>query len=140
MVERTENNDFQMVNWHGAGIDDSDWMVGGVPPLPDTGMSYGPLWGKWIRKEKGGVKPDEQVLYMISAMDKMRSATNETDRIKYGKEAWKIFVEQTYEIGTVGLSPKPVIVSKRLHNVARSGVWGNTWLHPFQPEQFFISK
>jgi peptide/nickel transport system substrate-binding protein len=44
---------------------------------------------------------------MLRAFDLFRDAfgAKEADRIKNGKELWKIIVEQTWSIGVVGQSP-----------------------------------
>ena len=64
---------------------------------------------------------------MIRAFDLFREAfgVKEEDRIKNAKEVWKIIVEQTWSIGTVGQSPAFMgvrIVKNNMGNVPQRQV------------------
>ena len=56
---------------------------------------------------------------MLKALDMFRAAFGQDDaeRIKTAKEIWKILVEETYSIGTVGLSPAVMGVRVVKNNV-----------------------
>jgi peptide/nickel transport system substrate-binding protein len=63
-------------------------------------------FAKWYASRgASGKKPDDPE--MIRAFDLFRNAfgMKEEDRVKAAKEIWKIIVEQTWSIGTVGQSP-----------------------------------
>jgi hypothetical protein len=81
----------------------------------------GPLYGQWYASNGAqGKKPaDEQ---MLKALELYRAAWGKPDqeRIDTAKEIWKILVEETYSIGTVGLSPAVMgvrVVKNNMGNV-----------------------
>ncbi len=75
-------------------------------PVDAAEAHMGMAFAKWYAsKGASGKKPDDPE--MIRALDLFRAAygMKEEDRIKAGKEIWKIIVEQQWSIGTVGQSP-----------------------------------
>ena len=139
--ERSSSEQLQITNWEGGGVVDSDWLINMIPPIPGTGLSYAPHWGEWFESNgKKGNTPDVPTMKMIKLMKNIISTTDEAERVKFGKELWSTYVEQVYNIGTVGMAPKPIIANKRLFNVPKNGTWGSTWLHSYSPEQFFLKK
>ena len=81
----------------------------------------GPAYVKWYQTNgEQGPKPWDPE--MVRAMDLYRKAgTQEREqRIETGKEIWRIVVEETWGIGTVGLSPAVLgvrVVKNTLGNV-----------------------
>jgi hypothetical protein len=90
-----------------------------LPVRPDNFM--GPLIGRWFASggSQGKAPEDPQ---MAKALELFRGASGLDDdgRINSAKEIWKILVEETYSIGTVGLSPAVMgvrIVKNNMGNV-----------------------
>ncbi len=82
---------------------------------------------------------------MIRAMDLFRDSfgMKEEDRIKTAKEIWKIIVEQTWSIGTVGQSPAFMgvrIVKNNMGNVPERQINAQHARTPFtsQPITFYF--
>jgi peptide/nickel transport system substrate-binding protein len=102
-MKRTSANDVQMFMWSNDGTED---MFTTKAPIPDGLTSaMGPLWGDWFATGgQKGVKPDDPE--MLRAMDLFMKAygMNAEDRVKAGKEIWRICCEEVWFLGTVGLS------------------------------------
>ena len=74
--------------------------------FPDRPGNYlGPLYGTWFAS--GGTQGEEPPRRMREAMDKFKKAFGVpyNERVKLGKEIWKIASEDVWHIGIAGLSP-----------------------------------
>jgi peptide/nickel transport system substrate-binding protein len=120
MERRRDGNELQTVLWANDGSE----MLYSFPPhalpmRPDVFM--GNLYGKWYASGGSqGKKPEDE--QMLKALEMYRGAFGKPDaeRVQTAKEIWKILVEETYSIGTVGLSPAVMgvrIVKNNLGNV-----------------------
>jgi peptide/nickel transport system substrate-binding protein len=120
MERRRDGNELQTVLWANDGSE----MLYSFPPhalpmRPDVFM--GPLYGQWYASNGAqGKKPDDE--QMVKALELYRGAWGKTDdeRVSTAKEIWKILVEETYSIGTVGLSPAVMgvrVVKNNMGNV-----------------------
>ena len=58
------------------------------------------------------------------------------------REIVKDHDENLWSIGTVGYYPPPVIITKRMRNVPKTGLlsWDWGYLSRYQPEQFYIAQ
>jgi peptide/nickel transport system substrate-binding protein len=66
------------------------------------GMAY----AKWYAsKGQSGKKPDDPEMQKAFDLFRASFGAKEEDRIRNGKEIWKILVDNVYSIGTVGQSP-----------------------------------
>ena len=107
-TKRVAANDLQIIVF---GNDGSDFMFATpsyVLPVLLTPLAsmIGPLYAKWyVSNGEQGVKPEDPEL--LRGMELFRAASSQPteERIKTGKEIWKILAEECYGIGTVGLSP-----------------------------------
>jgi peptide/nickel transport system substrate-binding protein len=120
MERRRDGNELQTVLWANDGSE----MIYSFPPhalpmRPDVFM--GPLYGRWYASGGSqGKKPEDP--QMLKALETYRAAFGlpDAERVNAAKEIWKILVEETYSIGTVGLSPAVMgvrIVKNNLGNV-----------------------
>jgi len=103
---RDNDNANQMLMWANDGSEEIFLFPRHALPVDAAESHMGMAFAKWYSsKGTAGKKPDDPE--MLKAFDLFRSAfgMNEEDRIKAGKELWKIIVEQTWSIGTVGQSP-----------------------------------
>ena len=71
------------------------------------------------QRRRQGTKPEDA--QMLKALDMFRGASGQEtpSGCKTAKEIWKILVEETYSIGTVGLSP--AVMGVRVVEEQRSG-------------------
>ena len=120
---RTEANEHQMIVWANDGTELMYLNATHVLPVfpgPLASM-MGPDIAKWFASNgQQGMKPEDPE--MLKALDLFRAASSQDDaqRIKTAQEIWKILAEETYTIGTVGLSPAVMgvrIVKNNLGNV-----------------------
>jgi peptide/nickel transport system substrate-binding protein len=85
---------------------DSQFTVLGsvLPIVPGAGM--GPEFGKWYSSGgKAGKKPtDPQILKAFDLFTRVPSLPTQ-ERNKVGQEIWKLFIDEVWGIGTVGLAP-----------------------------------
>ena len=65
----------------------------------------GPLWAQWFRSNGTQGKEPSEPMKKLMELWKKAFGMPEEERIKLGKEIWRIAVEEQWAIGTVGLSP-----------------------------------
>jgi peptide/nickel transport system substrate-binding protein len=120
---RTEANEHEMIVWANDGTELMYLNATHVLPVfpgPLASM-MGPAIARWFASNgQQGMKPEDPE--MLKALDLYRAASGQDDaqRIKTAQEIWKILAEETYTIGTVGLSPAVMgvrIVKNNLGNV-----------------------
>jgi peptide/nickel transport system substrate-binding protein len=103
---RDNNNENQIITWANDGSEMLFLFPRHALPVDAAESHMGMAFAKWYASRgSAGKKPDDPE--MIKAMELFRAAygMNDEDRIKAGKEIWKIIVEQEWSIGTVGQSP-----------------------------------
>jgi peptide/nickel transport system substrate-binding protein len=126
-----ESNDLQTELWN------QDWT--GFPFTGSTyydfrkplygDLTYGPLWKTWYDTNgKQGVEPPPEAKKIIELQDKAKTV-GPAEQIKIAQELFKVWVDNMFEIGTVGLTATDqgvVVVNVKLHNVPTSVIKG--WL------------
>lgn len=118
--KRRDGNELQLAMWVNDGSELLyAFPVHALPVQPDS--MIGPLVGKWYTSGgTQGTKPEDPQLLKILEMYRSASGQDEQERIKTAQEIWKILAEETYSIGTVGLSPAVMgvrIVKNNVGNV-----------------------
>jgi peptide/nickel transport system substrate-binding protein len=92
-------------------------------------LTYGPLWKQWYDTNgKQGVEPPAEAKKIIELQDRAKTV-GPADQIKIAQELFKVWVDNMFEIGTVGLTATDqgvVVVNVKLHNVPASVTKG--WL------------
>jgi len=83
-------------------------------------LTYGPLWKQWYDTNgKQGVEPSAEAKKIVELQDKAKAA-GPADQIKIAQELFKLWVDNMFEIGTVGLTATDqgvAVVNAKLHNV-----------------------
>jgi peptide/nickel transport system substrate-binding protein len=83
-------------------------------------LTYGPLWKQWYDTNgKEGVEPPPSAKRVIELQDRSKSASP-AQQAEIAKEIYRIWVDNMYEIGIVGLTATDqgvAVVSNRLRNV-----------------------
>ena len=103
---RDNNSENQIITWANDGSEVLFLFPRHALPVDAAESHMGMAFAKWYASGgASGKKPDDPE--MIKAMDLFRAAygMKDDDRIKAGKDLWKIIVEQEWSIGTVGQSP-----------------------------------
>jgi peptide/nickel transport system substrate-binding protein len=108
-------------------------------------LTLGPLYTQWYNtRGKEGVEPTAEIKKIIELVDTARTLGTE-GQVKAAQELFKVWADQIYEIGIVGLTPMiqgVVIVNNKMRNVPAQ--LGNDW--PLRtpgnarPEQFFYQR
>jgi peptide/nickel transport system substrate-binding protein len=108
-------------------------------------LTIGPAFIPWFQsKGKEGPEPPAPIKKIVELVDTARTVGPE-GQVKAAQEIFRIWADNVYEIGTVGLTPMVqgvVVVNTKLHNVPTT--LGNDW--PLRspgnarPEQFFYTK
>lgn len=140
-----DSNDLQIEIWN---EDTTGFPFSGQPnfdPRSQPSMTLAPLVRKWVNsKGAEGVKPTPELQRIMDIIDEAKVSSHE-HQIELAKELFRIWADNVWEIGTVGLTPMVqgvVVVNKDLKNVAE--VAGNDW--PLRtpgntrPEQFYYAK
>src|SRR5215831_5611181 len=108
-------------------------------------LTTGPLFLQWYQtKGKEGMEPPAPIKKIVELVDTARTVGPE-GQVKAAQEIFKIWSDNVYEIGTIGLTPMiqgVVVVNNKMHNVPTT--LGNDW--PLRTpgnartEQFFFSQ
>lgn len=124
--QRHQNNEHQVQLWDNGNTDRMFSTSNNLFPI-DAGNAFGPLWGAWF--VSAGAEGEEPEPAMKDWMLRWQTAPSltEEERVELGKDLWKIYVEETWAIGLVGLSPATMgvrIVNVDLGNVAPRMIFG----------------
>ena len=108
-------------------------------------LTLGPLYLKWVStKGAEGVEPPAPIARIMKIVDTARTVGPD-EQVKLAQELFRIWADEVYEIGTIGLTPMVqgvVVTNTRFQNVPKT--LGNDW--PLRSpgnartEQFFFSK
>jgi len=128
--------------WHGG------WETGLLFPASNpwvAGNAVG-IWprfiDKWYRGEEIKQTIPEEVKQLKGLYEEALVTPEDEKRIELCKKFLQLQAENLWIIGTVGLSPHPLIVNKHLRNVPENGhwCWETQWMTTRDPEQFFFEK
>jgi peptide/nickel transport system substrate-binding protein len=108
-------------------------------------LTTGPLFAQWYQtKGKEGMEPPPPIKKIVELVDTARTVGPD-GQVKAAQEIFRIWADNLYEIGTIGLTPMiqgVVVANTRLRNVPTT--LGNDW--PLRspgnarPEQFFYTR
>jgi peptide/nickel transport system substrate-binding protein len=91
-------------------------------------LTLGPLYTRWLTSGgKEGVEPIEPIKRIMQLVDTARTVGRD-GQIQAAQELFRIWADNVFEIGTVGLTPMVqgvVVVNSKLHNVPTTT--GNDW-------------
>jgi len=120
-----QSNDLQAEIWN---QDTAGFPFTGVPKYDPRSLLYGtittgPLWKLWYDSGgKDGVEPPAEAKRLVELIDRGKTAKPD-QQVKIAQEIFKLWVDNLFEIGTVGLTPLDqgvAVVSTRLHNVPQT--------------------
>jgi peptide/nickel transport system substrate-binding protein len=139
--ERGPANQLQVSLWNN---DTTGFPFTGNPQMDPRGFnSWAPLYDKWYATDGAeGLEPPAEIKQLIDLRDQAKTV-GRSGQIDLAKQIFTAWVDNLYQIGTVGLTPMiqgVVVVNKNLRNVPE--VAGNDW--PLRtpgntrPEQFYF--
>jgi peptide/nickel transport system substrate-binding protein len=83
-------------------------------------LTFGPLWKQWYDTNGAqGVEPPADVKKIIDIQDKAKTV-GPAEQVKLAQDMFKLWVDNMFEIGTVGLTATDqgvAVVNAKLHNV-----------------------
>jgi peptide/nickel transport system substrate-binding protein len=103
-IKRSAANEQQLGAWNNDGSEHLFTFPGHVFPFSvDTVSTSGPLYAKWFHSS--GAQGKEPPPRLRELMEKFQKAFGvpEEERLKLGKEVWKIAAEEVYIIGVIGM-------------------------------------
>ena len=142
-AKRGETGERDVGVWDNAQLESIMVLFG----FAGIGLNDIPLWYQWkVTKGKQGEEPPEYVKMYYKWMDEARKLPLGSP--KYIELMQKIFdsnAENVWQIGTVGLVPKPFIISKKLQNVpVKEGIlwseWDSMFSQPYLHEQWLFEE
>jgi peptide/nickel transport system substrate-binding protein len=114
-------------------------------PRSDPALTFAPLVAKWYASDGAeGVEPPADIKQIVDIIDEAKVSPR-SRQIELAQELFRIWADNVWEIGTVGLTPMVqgvVVVNADLQNVPE--VAGNDW--PLRtpgdtrPEQYFYAQ
>lgn len=112
---------------------------------PRRDLPFGPLFRKWYETNGAeGMEPPAELKRIVELIDEAKVSGRER-QIELAQELFRIWADNIWEVGTVGLTPMiqgVVVVNKDLRNVPETA--GNDW--PLRtpgntrPEQYFFKR
>ncbi|NOX63974.1 MAG: ABC transporter substrate-binding protein [Chloroflexi bacterium] len=140
-----DTNDLMVEIWN---EDTTGFPFSGQPkmdPRSNPALTFGPLFRKWYETDgKEGMEPPAEIKKLVELIDKGKVSGRE-EQIKIAQELFRVWADNIWEIGTVGLTPMiqgVVVVNNNLRNVPETA--GNDW--PLRtpgntrPETFYFSQ
>ena len=140
-----ENNELMAEIWN---EDTSAFpYTGNAKPDPRNApiLTIGPLWRRWYATGgKDGQEPTPEMKRIVEIVDKARTVGPD-EQVKLSQELFRIWAENCFEIGTIGLTPMVqgvVVAGTKFRNVPTT--LGNDW--PLRSpgnartEQFFFAS
>ena len=121
-VQLRISNDLQAEIWN---QDTSGFPFTGVPKYDPRSLLFGtintgPLWKQWYDTGgKEGVEPPAEIKRIAELIDRGRTA-NPREQVRIAQDIFKIWVDNAFEIGTIGLTPLDqgvAVINARMHNV-----------------------
>jgi peptide/nickel transport system substrate-binding protein len=111
-------------------------------PRSDPALTFAPLYGKWYLSDGAeGLEPPDDIKQLVDLIEQGKVSPR-GQQIQIAQELFRLWADNVWEIGTVGLTPMVqgvVVVNDDMKNVP--AVAGNDW--PLRtpgdtrPEQFF---
>lgn len=148
-ITRSGANELQAQLWQNDGTEHFFTFPAHLFPFqPENalgGVNMGPLWARWFRSNGTQGKEPAPPMKKLMEMWKKAFGMPQEERIKLGKEIWRIAVEEQWAIGTVGLSPAAQgvrIVSNNIGNVPARQYNSPDGMTPAtsRPETLFFKK
>jgi peptide/nickel transport system substrate-binding protein len=140
-----DTNDLMVEMWN---EDTTGFPFSGQPkmdPRSQPALTFGPLFRQWYRTNGAeGMEPPPEIKRVVEIIDEAKVSSRER-QIELARELFKIWADNVWEIGTVGLTPMVqgvVVVNKNMRNVPETA--GNDW--PLRtpgntrPEQYFFAQ
>ncbi len=126
-TQRATGNMMDATIWGGDAVTDLMFPHNNhflMPTLPSWGNTIWPLWSDWVATDgEDGEEPPEDIKHLIDLRARVLREPDADERHAIITEILEIQAENLWAIGTVGLSPRPIIANKNLGNVPEENLW-----------------
>ena len=126
-TQRATGNMMDATIWGGDAVTDLMFPHNNhflMPDLPSWGNSIWPLWSDWVATDgAAGEEPPADIKHLINLRARVLREPDADERHAIITEILEIQAENLWAIGTVGLSPRPVIANANLGNVPETNLW-----------------
>ncbi|MFW6269360.1 MAG: ABC transporter substrate-binding protein [Bacillota bacterium] len=111
--------------------------TGGAPQSP------WPAYVNWVTTDgEEGIEPPENIMKLLDYQKNLLSSPDPEERDQAAVNLIEAQADNLWTIGTVGMAPQPLIISNRLKNVPKKGIWdfGPRNMNPYMPDQFYLEE
>ncbi|MEM7546376.1 MAG: ABC transporter substrate-binding protein [Pseudomonadota bacterium] len=112
--------------WFGwnNGVPTPDASPSGLAPVDQTNFSW-PTWGQYFQTmgSAGEAPETPEAKRLMVLFENWSSATTESEKAAIWEEMLAIHADQVFAIGLVSGAPQPVVVSARIRNMPKEGVY-----------------
>lgn len=145
-LERKHANKFDIGGW---SSEDTDLLIQYEKNLaPWDHNTWHPnvpwiLWIDWfVTNGDSGEEPPEEIKKLIKLADIHVNKWGSKEADQALEELLQISAKKMWNIGTVAAGPAPIIKSKNLKNVTKTGVyyWAAEFLRPYYECQFYLDE
>jgi len=143
---RVGNGEVVMSTWEGLnrGLATPEMNPEELAPVSPVQGQW-PSWGRhWETKGSAGEAPTLPEVARLSELYKSWTVAGSRDeQEKIWSEMLSIFTDQVYTIGIVSGGLQPVVVSRKLRNIPKEGIWAFEPTHYFGhylPDTFFFNE
>ncbi len=144
--ERSYVGDTVMTVWSGwdNGTPSPQMSPVELAPTRQDNLSW-PKWGQYYEtKGQSGEAPDlAPAKRLMELYYDWLKATNDDQRTKIWGDMLKIHADESYVIGVVSGVRQPIVVSSKLRNVPKEGIYGwdpGSQFGIYRPDQFWIDN
>lgn len=143
-VERMQANQADCYVWDQSNSSEFGMQQSITRMSPAGAEGATVLWRTWHNTNGAdGVEPPADAKRVYELMDEWQTKLPGTAEYEeLGREFLTISVNNLWHIGTVGLSPWPVIIQNNLANTPSEGVWGWEYRRflPFAGDQWYMTE
>ncbi len=144
--ERSYVGDTVMTVWSGwdNGTPSPQMSPVELAPTRQDNLSW-PKWGQFYEtKGQSGEEPDlPPAKRLLELYYEWLKATNDDQRTKIWGDMLKIHADESYVIGVVSGVRQPIVVSSKLRNIPKEGIYGwdpGSQFGIYRPDQFWIDN
>jgi len=143
---RAQAGDMQMTVWHADRVTDillplyPSWWV---PRTTGWDMAMWNDWARWYQTDgRLGEEPPPVMKQLQAWADEMRTTMSLDRRIALCRNILASSAENLWSIGTIGLAPHPVVVTKDLRGIPSKAIWGwdNRWTLSYHPATWYFDR
>jgi peptide/nickel transport system substrate-binding protein len=142
--QRVSANETQIAAQHSEG----EGLFGRSTPFMyafdiDAYQYWGYQWALWLRSDgKSGIEPPDEIKKQDALFAQYRQTVLGSPEFnQLGEQYYSYFAREIPVIGTVGLEPRPIVLSERTRNFPENDMWWGAdtdFYGPFLPSQWFF--